>query len=102
MERWGGGIPLLLSGPGVDRIIARNATPEKLAEFGIAQPQMIVTITMENGEIIEVKVGDGTPSGNTYYVQAPGSNDVALVDFTWYYVLERLVKEPPYATAPAK
>ncbi|GAG36527.1 unnamed protein product, partial [marine sediment metagenome] len=34
---------------------------------------------------------------NTFYVQAPGSNDVALVDYTWYEVLERLVKEPPYA-----
>jgi len=44
-------------------------------------------------------VGDRTPDGHAYYVQAPGSNDVALVDFTWYEVLERLVKEPPYVPA---
>ena len=97
MQRWGGGIPLLLSGPGVDRVIARNASEEKLAEFGLAQPQMEITLTLENDEVLSIKVGDTTPNSNNHYVQAPGSNDVALVDYTWYYEIERLVKEPPYA-----
>ena len=96
VARWGGGIPLLLSGPGAERIISRNTTEEKLAEFGLAQPQMEITLTLENGDILNIKVGDKTPDGINYYVQAPGSNDVALVDYTWYEVLERLVKEPPY------
>ena len=99
--RWGGGIPLLLSGPGAERVIAKNATEEKLAEFGLTQPQMEIILTLEDGNILNIKVGDRTPDGNTYYVQAPGSNDVALVDYTWYDVLERLVKEPPYASPAA-
>ena len=99
--RWGGGIPLLLSGPGAERIIAQNATPEKLTEFGLAQPQMEIILTLEDGDILNIKVGDRTPDGINYYVQAPGSNDVALVDYTWYEVLERLVKEPPYAPPSA-
>ncbi len=100
-ERWGGGIPLLLSGPGADRVIAWKATPEKLAEFGLAQPQMEITLTLENGRIMNIKVGDKTPNGNNFYVQAPGTNDVATVDYTWYEVLEKLVKEPPYAPPSA-
>ncbi len=98
-ERWGGGIPLLLSGPGADRVIAKDTTPEKLAEFGLTQPQMEITLTLENGHIMNIKVGDETPNGNNFYVQAPGTNDVATVDFSWYEVMERLVKEPPYASS---
>ncbi len=100
VARWGGGIPLLLSGPGAERVIAKNITEEKLAEFGLAQPQMEITLTLEDGDILNIAVGDRTPDGNTFYVQVLGSNDVALVDFTWYEVLERLVREPPY-TPPA-
>jgi len=101
VARWGGGIPLLLSGPGAERVIARNATEEKLAEFGLTQPQMEIILTLEDGDILNITVGDRTPDGNTFYVQAPDSNDVCLVDYTWYEVLERLVKEPPYAPPSA-
>ena len=99
-ERWGGGIPLLLSGPGADRVIAENATDEKLAEFGLTQPRMKITLALENEDILNIIVGYSTPNGMNYYVQAPRSNDVATVDYTWYVVLERLVKEPPYAPPP--
>ena len=96
VARWGGGIELLLTGPGAERVIARNATEEKLAEFGLTQPQMEITLTLEDGDILNIIIGDRTPDGINYYVQAPGTNDVALVDYTWYEVLERQVKEPPY------
>jgi len=98
VARWGGGIPLLLSGPGAERVIVKNATEEKLTEFGLSQPQMEIILTLENGDILNIAVGDRTSDRNTYYVQVPDSNDVALVDYTWYEVLERLVKEPPYAS----
>lgn len=99
--RWGGGIPLLLSGPGAERIIARDVTEEKLAEFGLTQPQMEITLTLEDGDILNIRIGDRTPDGNTYYVQNLDFNDIALVDYTWYEVLERLVTEPPYASPSA-
>ncbi len=101
-ERWGGGIPLLLSGPGVNRVIARNATQEKLAEFGLTQPQMEITVTLEDGDTLDIALGDRTPDGYAFYIQVLGSNDVALVDYTWYEVLEGLVKEPPYASSSAQ
>ncbi|MFC1987909.1 DUF4340 domain-containing protein [Chloroflexota bacterium] len=98
-QRWGGGIPLLLSGPGVDRVVSENTTDEKLAEFGLTQPQMKISLTLESGDIMSIKVGDSAPDGHAYYVQVPDSNDVALVDYSWYEVLERLVTEPPYASS---
>ncbi len=101
MARWGGGIPLLLSGPGAERVIAKNVTEEKLAEFGLAQPQMEIILTLEDGNILNITVGDRTPSGGAFYVQGPDSNNVSLVDYTWYEVLERLVIEPPYAPPAA-
>ncbi len=101
VARWGGGIPLLLSGPGIERAIDRNATEGKLAEFGLTQPQMEIILTPEDGDILNIKVGDRAPDGNTFYVQVLGSNAVSLVDYTWYEVLERLVKEPPYASPAA-
>ena len=99
--RWGGGIPLLLSGPGAERIIAKNATEEKLAEFGLAQPQMEIILTLEDGDILNITVGDRTPDGDAFYVQDLDSNDVYLVVYNWYEVLERLLREPPYALPAA-
>ena len=96
-DRWGGGIPLLLSGPGVARVISENTSQEKLAEFGIANPQMEINLTLFNGRQMNILVGDSTPDGVSFYVLAPGTNDVALVDYSWYEVIERLVVEPPYA-----
>jgi len=99
MARWG--IEFILTGPGAERVIAKNATEEKLTEFGLTQPQMEITLTLEDEDILNIAVGDRTPDGNTFYVQVLGSNDVSLVDYTWYEVLERLVKEPPYAPPAA-
>jgi hypothetical protein len=100
-QRWGGGIPLLLSGPGVERVISKNTTPEKLAEFGLAQPQMVINLLLTDNKTMTIPVGNKTPDGASYYVLAPDtSNDVALVDRSWYEVLARIVTEPPYAPPP--
>jgi len=98
-NRWGGGITLLLSGPGADRVITNNATDEQLAEYGIAQPSMEITLTLLDGKILKIDVGDSTPNGINYYVRAPNSNAVATVDYTWYDVLAALVTDPPYVSA---
>lgn len=97
VKRWGGGIPLLLSGPGVERIISENTSDEKLAEFGIADPLMTVNLTMLDGYQMDILVGDSTPDGRSFYVLAPRTRDVALVDISWYEVIARLINEPPYA-----
>lgn len=100
-NRWGGGVPLILSGPGADRVITRDATEQKLAEYGLSHPQMVIILTLEDGDVLKINVGDKVPDGTNYYVQSPNSNHVSLVDYSWYDVLERLVTEPPYVPASA-
>ncbi len=97
--RWGGGIPLLLSGPGADRAITYNASSEKLAEYGLTQPKMKISLLLSDGTTMNIDVGDTTPDGANYYVRAPNSNAVATVDYTWYDVLAKIVTDPPYVTA---
>ncbi len=98
-KRWGGGIPLLLSGPGADRVITYNATPEQLAEYGLTEPKMRIDLLLADNTTMEIYLGDATPDGVNYYIRAPNSDAVATVDYTWYNEMERLLKEPPYATA---
>ena len=99
VERWGGGIPLLLSGPSADRIIAENASTELLARYGLAEPAMVIDLAFTDESTMQIRVGDVTPNGMNYYVRAPASYAVATVDYTWYDVLASLVTNPPYATA---
>ena len=102
-SRWGGGIPLLLSGPGANRRIAADATAEQIERFGLDDPQMAIGLTLDNGDTLNVIVGDTTPDRRGYYIQRVGSDGVYTVDYTWYNVLERLVTDPPYPpAAPAE
>ena len=95
-DRWGGGVALLVSGPGANRRIAEEATAEQLELFGLSEPQMTLGLTLIEGDRVEVIVGDATPDGRSYYIKQMPDSDIYTVDFTWYRVVERLVTEPPY------
>ena len=96
--RWGGGIPLLLSGPGADRVISYSTTVDKLTEYGLMSPKMKIDLILSDNKTMQILVGDKTPNGNFYYVKAPDANAVAVVDYTWYDVLSKIVTDPPYTT----
>ena len=98
-KRWGGGIPLLLSGPGANRRVAEDAAADQIERFGLSDPQMAIDLTLDNGDTVSIAVGDATPDRRSYYIQRAGASDVYTVDYTWYDVLERLVTDPPYAPA---
>ena len=100
--RWGGGIALLVSGPEANRRIAQDATAEQLERFGLTEPQMTLGLTLIDGGLVEVIVGDATPDGRSYYIKEITDLDVYTVDFTWYGVLERLVTDPPYPAPDQK
>lgn len=101
-DRWGGGIALLVSGPGANRRIAEEATDEQLERFGLTEPQMTLGLTLTDGEFVKVIVGDATPDGRSYYIKELTDRGVYTVDFTWYGVLERLVTDPPYPPTDRK
>jgi hypothetical protein len=96
-KRWGGGIPLLLSGPGADRILTENASDEQLDKFGFTRPLMLITLSLKSKKSMVIEIGDSTPNGENYYVKSPQSHAVATVDATWFHVLKGLVTDPPYA-----
>jgi hypothetical protein len=96
-KRWGGGIPLLLSGPAANRIIVENATNQQFTEYGLAKPSMEIILVLANKDSIKIEVGNCTPNNQNYYIRVPQSNTVALVDYTWYDVLKSIVTDPPYA-----
>jgi len=102
MKRWGGGIPLLLSGPAAERLIADNATDEQLEMYGLKDPKMKIGLVLENTNTIDIEVGDSTPDGQAYYIKPAASKVIYTVDYTWYEVLERLVLEPPYPESQEK
>ncbi|MDO9333814.1 MAG: DUF4340 domain-containing protein, partial [Dehalococcoidales bacterium] len=99
MQRWGGGIPLLLSGPGADRRLVQNATDAQLAEYGFTTPNLDITLTLKDGSVYNVELGNSTPSEQTYYIRLTELREIYTVDYTWYGVISRLVTEPPYPPA---
>jgi hypothetical protein len=99
MQRWGGGIPLLLSGPGANRLIVEAASFEQLATFGLDEPQMRVRLRLNDGFELEILIGDATPDQVSYYIKRADRPEVLTVDHTWFEVVERLVTEPPYPPA---
>jgi hypothetical protein len=99
MQRWGGGIPLILSGPGADRRLVQNATDAQLAEYGFTTPKMDITLTLKDGSVYNVELGDSTPSRQTYYIRLTELREIYTVDYTWYDVISRLVTKPPYPPA---
>jgi hypothetical protein len=93
-RRWRG-VPLLLSGPRAERLIAAGATPAQLASYGLLPPRMTVDLALAGGRRIGAEVGDPTPGGPACYVRPAAGTDVYAVHQTWCEVVERLVVDPP-------
>lgn len=105
-QRWGGGIPVLLSGPMASRLITLNATSDQLKEYGFdptttkLNMDALLTITLNGSDVVyDVQVGDSNPEGTTYYVKLSNLNDVYTVDKSWYDVLADIISNPPYIPA---
>ena len=92
-DRWGG-IPLLLSGPRVNRVLAVEQA--NLGRYGLDDPATVIRIDLADEQTITVFLGIATPDGQNDYAVREGSPQIALVDRSWGEVLTRLVTEPPY------
>jgi len=96
-ERWGAGIPLLVSGPAAERLIAESVSDEQLSIYGFTHPEMTVRIGVTDAAPLEVEVGERTPDGRADYVRLASSPAVYAVHHTWKDELARLVTDPPVA-----
>ena len=105
-QRWGGGIPALLSGPQASRMIQQNATKLQLQQYGLDtstdQLNMDLKLTIlvsGNPVYYEIYVGESNPEGTTYYFRLSSNNDVYTVDKSWYDVISDVITDPPYIPA---
>ena len=99
MTRWGGGIPLILSGPGAERLLFENATDANLKECGFNTPSISIQLTLNDNKVYDIEVADQTPSAQAYYIRLADTRDIYTVDYSWYDVVAKLVTDPPYAPA---
>jgi len=92
LNRWSG-IPLLLSGPQSQRILYESV--DDLEKFGLLDPTANVTVYLNNGEMLNVILGDETPDGAAHYAKMQGFPQLFLIDSSWGQVLIRIVDVPP-------
>ncbi|MCY4668615.1 MAG: hypothetical protein OXC29_11560 [Rhodococcus sp.] len=101
MDRWGGAVPYLLSGPGANRLIMEDAADDDLDLFGLLAPRMTIHLEHdgEHGDsagTVVLVIGDETPDSFSFYLQLVGTGRGYPVARAGYEVMERLVVEPPY------
>jgi hypothetical protein len=92
-ERFGGMI-FLLGGPKIQRVLVEDVSDESL--FGLAEPGLIVDLTLRDGSVVAMELGDLTPDGGGQYARMVGFPQMVLVDTSWGSVISRLVEEPPF------
>ena len=92
-QKWAG-IPLLLGGPKVTRMLAD--TIDDPAEFGLAPPATTVTVTDRSGNALEFHMGDATPDTQQQYARLVGDPNLFTVPVSMAEVVNRLVTRPPY------
>ena len=92
-QRWGG-IPLLFSGPKVNRGL--KTTIEDPAVYGLGPPETIARVTDLVGNTYEFHMGSPTPDGQNQYARLVGDDALYTVPSVWADVVNRLAIEPPY------
>ena len=95
-DRWGD-MPMLLSGPRVDQILAENL--ENPAEYGLDPPKTKVRLGKRAGADVEFYLGDTTPDGDHRYASVRGGIELFAMPNARAKRITDLVTEPPYGSA---
>jgi hypothetical protein len=75
-------------------------TTESLSAFGLDQPPITITLTLENNTQEVLFVGDKNPQGYSYYLQRKGQTPVHLVPASTVDDLTGLITDLPLAPTP--
>ena len=92
-EKWAG-IPLLLSGPRVNRVL--SDTIDDPVSYGLDPPETSVKVTERSGQVFEFHMGFSTPDEFNTYARLVGFPQLFTVPTVWAQVISRLAAEPPY------
>ncbi|KAA3647227.1 MAG: DUF4340 domain-containing protein [Chloroflexi bacterium] len=60
------------------RVLTAFETVPALGQIGLDTPDYIISLTLEDGEELEILVGATTPTGTGYYLQAGSDDPVAV------------------------
>ena len=95
-DRWSG-IVFLLESPATEKPLSRNEGEElDLAEFGLDPPIMKIQISNADSLVVEIHLGDSTPSRDGFYVKLAGMKNAYVIKSSWADVITRLITQPPY------
>ena len=64
-------------------------TPPSLADYGLDEPQRVVTFKLKQGETVTVSIGGENPSGYAKYAMLGSSPGLFLLDSPAYLALEK-------------
>ncbi|MCS7207328.1 MAG: DUF4340 domain-containing protein [Dehalococcoidia bacterium] len=103
--RWQEVTPLL-GGPPSLRVLERGV--KDFAAYGVDNPQVTVSVEYElpfqterPRRVITLEIGNLLGDGSGYYARPNRSDTLVFVDKGWVEVFQRLLTEPPKATARA-
>jgi len=95
-DRWSG-IVFLLESPGIEKPVSRREGEElDLGEFGLDPPVMKIGISNAKSLVLEIYLGDSTPSRDGFYVKLAGKKNAYVINSSWADVVTRLITQPPY------
>ena len=100
MSRWGG-IPQLLQGPTVAQNLSESGENlGDLTSYGLDPPRSLIQLTTQDARVIvEVQIGEVTPTGDGYYTKVADSDTLFITLSEWVDVILGMLTNPPYPLA---
>ena len=93
VHQWSG-MPLILSGPRVNRVLAGEI--DDPVAYGLDPPQTKVEVTQRGGRSLEFHLGYPTPDNRNQYARLVGNPTLFTVALSWGGEINKLVNDPPY------
>ncbi len=75
--------------PGLEYTPIMEQTPPSLVDYGLDEPQRVVTIKLQQGKTVTVSIGGENPSGYAKYAMLSSSPGLFLLDSPAFSVLEK-------------
>lgn len=78
----------------------RSFAAADLTPYGLNPPAYQAHVTLQDGSVVTLDVGNENPDGNYAYARKPGDASIYLADFSVLDNLQEFVQEPPFQPTP--